>query len=167
MVLFNSLPDSARVWLFAASGPLPASVLDTVRAFLPTWASHGRPVTAEATVLSDRVLVVAALISPEDLNAGVSGCGIDAMSHEVESALSKVGLSQPSPLAVTYRDARGGWSTVSRPVFRRLAAEGAVDGTTHVMDLTPTDLDSLRASGVERPAAEAWHGRAFGLGVAA
>lgn len=167
MALFPSLPDAARVWLCAASGPIPASALDAVRAFLPTWASHGRPVTAEATVIADSVLVVAAVISSEEMNAGVSGCGIDAMSHAVETAFSDSGLTQASPLAVTYRDARGAWATVARPVFRRLAKDGEVDGDTPVLDLTSTDLSTLRASGVERPAAEAWHGRAFGLGVAA
>ena len=88
---FDSLPDRARVWLFAASGPLSPDVLGAVRAFLPTWASHGRPVTAEADVLAERVLAVAALISPEEMNAGVSGCGIDAMTHAVESAFAEAG----------------------------------------------------------------------------
>lgn len=167
MALFPSLPDSARVWLFAASGPVPSTVLEAVRAFLPTWASHGRPVTAQADTLADQVLTVAALISPKDLNAGVSGCGIDAMSHAVEAALTDAGLALASPLAVTYRDARGAWTTVARPVFRRLAREGDVGAETRVLDLTPTDLGTLRASGVERSAADAWHGRAFRIGVAA
>lgn len=171
MNLFPSLPDTARVWLFAASGPLPASVLRSVKTFLPTWTSHGRPVPAEADLVSERVLAVAALLSPAELNAGVSGCGIDSMSHVVEAAIADAGLTLESPLAVTYRDsspdARGPWRTVARPVFRRMAREGEVDGTTQVLDLTATDLGSLRASGVERAAEAAWHGRAFRLGVGA
>ena len=167
MPLFPNLPDRARVWLSAADGPIPDAALGAVRAWLLTWASHGRPVTAQAEVLAGRVLAVAALISPEELNAGVSGCGIDAMSHAVEAALAEAGRAQASPLAVTYRDARGTWQTVARPAFRRLAKEGAVDGQTPVLDLTATDLGALRASGVARPAAESWHGRVFRLGVAA
>ncbi len=167
MNAFDSLPDDARLWLFAASGPVPDAALAQVRAFLPTWASHGRAVTAHAERASDSVLAVAALISPEEFNAGVSGCGIDAMTHAVEAAFEASGLAQASPLAVSYRDASGAWQSVSRSTFRRLAREGTVGAHTEVLDLTTTDLGALRARGVVRPAAQAWHGVAFGLRVAA
>ncbi|MEM1055013.1 MAG: hypothetical protein AAGI52_05765 [Bacteroidota bacterium] len=165
--LFPTLPSDARVWLFATDGSLPDSALAAVRGWLPSWASHGRPVTAEADVLADCVLVVAAVISTEEMNAGVSGCGIDAMTHAVETALAGANLYQLPALSVAYRDAENAWQVVPRPAFRRLANGGQVDGTTQVLDLTATDLGTLRASGVERPAAEAWHGRTFGLAVAA
>ena len=162
-----SLPDRARVWLFGADADLPESVLRDVRAFLPTWSSHGRSVRAEAAVLSERVLAVAALISPEELNAGVSGCGIDAMTHAVEAAFAEADVRQASALAVSFRE-DGAWRTVPRPAFRALARDGAVSGETRVLDLTPTTLGDLRQSGgAERRAAEAWHGRAFGLALPA
>ena len=164
---FPLLPDRARVWLFATDRAVPPAALDAVNAFLPTWASHGRPVQAEAAIAAERVLAIAALISPEELNAGVSGCGIDAMTHAVEAALSASGAAQVAPLAVTYRDASGSWLTVARPAFRALAKNGDVDSQTLVLDLTPTDLGALRARGVVVAAAEAWHGRAFGLSVPA
>ena len=167
MNAFDALPDAARVWLFAADAPVSDGALARVRAFLPTWASHGRPVTASADRVADSVLAVAAVISAEDLNAGVSGCGIDAMTHAVEAAFAEAGLAQASPLEVSYRDASGAWQSVPRSAFRRLAREGAVDGQTPVVDLTATDLGALRARGAVRPAAEAWHGAAFGLGVPA
>ena len=163
MTAFDDLPDRARVWLFAADGPLPESALAAVRAWLPSWASHGRPVTARADVIAERVLAVAALISPEEYNAGVSGCGIDAMSRAVEAAFAEAGRAQDSPLAVTHREPGGAWRTAARPAFRRLAREGAVTGETRVLDLTATDLGALRAAGVERPAAETWHGQVFGV----
>ena len=158
-----SLPDHARLWLFAAAADLPDRALRDVQAFLPTWASHGRPVTAEAAVLSPRVLAVAALISPEEFNAGVSGCGIDAMTHAVEHAFAEAGVRQPGALAVTFHDGSA-WREVPRAQFRARARAGEVNGDTRVLDLTPTTLGALRrAGGVERRAAEAWHGRAFGL----
>ena len=167
MNAFNSLPDTARLWLFAAGAPVSDDTLARVRAFLPTWASHGRPVTAAAERVADSVLAVAAVISPEEFNAGVSGCGIDAMTHAVEAAFEATGLTQASPLAVSYRDAEGTWQSVPRSAFRKLARAGEVSGQTPVLDLTPTDLGTLRARGAVRPASEAWHGAAFALGVPA
>ena len=51
----------------------------------------------------------------------------------------------------------------SRPAFRRLARAGEVDGQTRVFDLTADTVGALRRNGLERPAAESWHGRAFRL----
>ena len=164
--LFPSLPPSARVWLFAADAPISDAALQSVRQWLPSWTSHARPVTAAAEGLSERILAVAAVITPEDLNAGVSGCGIDSMTHAVEQTFAAHGLAQVPALAVLFREA-GEWQTAARPAFRQLARDGRVDGTTPVLDLTPNDLATLRADGVERPAAETWHGRVFRLGLAA
>ncbi|MEM6287966.1 MAG: hypothetical protein AAF845_12485 [Bacteroidota bacterium] len=169
--MFDALPDAARLWLF----PLDCTVTDTeadalltrLGGWLPTWASHGRPVRAEAEVLAGRALAVAALISEADLNAGVSGCGIDAMEHAVAEALDAHGLALADALSVTYRDEAGDWQSVPRPTFRRLTREGAADAATPILDVTPTTLGDLRAQGVERPAGETWAGRAFRLGAPA
>lgn len=167
MNTFDTLPDSARLWLFHAEGPVPAQTLAQVRAFLPTWASHGRPVTAAADRVADSVLAVAAVISPEEFNAGVSGCGIDSMTHAVDTAFEATGLTLASPLTVTFGTASGEWKTVPRGAFRKLVKSGEADSETPVLDLTAATLGELRARGLVRPAAEAWHGRAFGLRVAA
>lgn len=164
MSAIDRLPPSARLWLFALDGPVPESLLADVRAFCDGWASHGRPVRAEADALADDVLAVAALISDAEFNAGVSGCGIDAMQRAVEAAAERHGLALAPALAVTYRDDAGAWQTVARPAFRRLVREGAAGLDTRVLDLTPATVGALVAvGGVERPAGEAWHGHAFGL----
>lgn len=159
------LPDAARVWLFAFDGPAEA-VLPALGAWLPSWASHGRPVAAAAEAVAERVLAVGAVISPEEMNAGVSGCGIDAMRHAVEAAVEAAGLALVPALSVTYGDAAGAWQTAARPAFRRLAREGAVGPSTPVVDVTHETVGALRAHGAVRPAAEAWTGRAFGLAEA-
>lgn len=156
------LPDAARVWLFALDGPAD-SALPAVAAWLPSWTSHGRPVAARAEVVAERVLAVGAVISPEELNAGVSGCGIDAMRHAVEQAIAQAGLTLTPALSVTYCDAGGAWQTVARPAFRQQVASGAVTPATLVADVTPDTVGALRADGAVRPAADAWTGRVFGL----
>lgn len=168
MTDFDALPDSARLWLFAFDGDVPEALAADVRAFCAQWTSHGRPVTARAEALSGRVLAVAARISEADVNAGVSGCGIDAMQHAVEAAAERHGQTLAPALAVTYRDAAGVFQTVARPAFRRLVRSAEAGAATRVLDLTPATLGALRAAGgAERTAGDAWHATAFQMRAAA
>jgi len=161
----DPLPDDARLWLFALDGPAD-EVLPAVLAWLPSWTSHGRPVRAGATVAHDTVLAVGAAISPEELNAGISGCGVDAMQHAVEDAARAAGRALLPALLITWEDADGRWQSGGRPAFRRAIAGGDVGPATRVLDLTPTTVGALRHDGVVRPAGEAWTGRLFGLTLA-
>ena len=165
--MLDSLPDAARLWLFPLDRTLDAAAADALRdrlaRWLPTWTSHRRPVHAEADVLAGRVLAVGAVISEADLNAGVSGCGIDAMERAVASALDASGVALAPALGVTFRDAEGAWTSLARPAFRRLVREGSADAETRVLDVTPETVGALRQRGVERPAGDTWHARAFRL----
>ncbi|PAP78493.1 hypothetical protein [Rubrivirga marina] len=165
--MLDSLPDAARVWLFPLDRTLDSDAADALRRsvadWLPSWTSHGRPVQAEAEVLAGRAFAVGAVISEADLNAGVSGCGIDSMERAVSAALDAHGLALASPLAVTFRDADGAWQTAPRPAFRRLTKSGEAGPQTPVLDVTATTVGGLRAHGVERPAGETWAARAFAL----
>jgi hypothetical protein len=161
---FKGLPDEARVWLFAAERDFEAdqwrAILDRVRGFTTEWQSHGRPVVAAAQVLEDRVLAVAGVITSEDLNAGVSGCGIDAMTREVEAAAHDAGCRWAGNLDVMYHDGES-WHVISRGEFRRLVGEGVVTPSTTVLDLTAGTLGHMREAGVARRAGDAWHAAAF------
>ena len=164
--LLPALGDGARLWLFAVDGGDDAVVPD-LRAFARTWQSHGRPVPADVADVAPAgfpgvVLAVAAELSDDEVNAGVSGCGIDAMEHAVAAAVARAGAHLVPALSVVYSDADG-WHVVPRPAFRALVRSGAAGAQTVVLDLTPTTLGALRRDGVARPAAASWHGRAFRL----
>ena len=168
MTSLRSLPGDARVWLFAADRDLDATAGETlveqVRRFTEGWQSHGRPVAAAAELVHDRVLAVAGAISTAELNAGVSGCGIDAMTHAVDAAAEALGIRWLEGLDVAYHDGSA-WRVAQRGEFRSLARAGAVTPETMVLDLTADTVEALRACGVARPASEAWHGVAFWVGV--
>src|SRR5690606_5853449 len=161
-------PDAAPPWLSAAGRDLAAAdaaaLLARVRAFTAGWTCHARPGPAAAALLLSRVLAVGAAVDESEVNAGVSGCGIDAMQHAVEAAAEAGGFAWLPPLAVLYRDDEGALQAVPRPDFRRLVRDGVVNAGTPVLDLTPTTVGALRAGGVERAAGRSWHGRVFGLG---
>lgn len=163
----DTLPDAARLWLFPLDRTVSAlegdALRDRLAAWLPSWQSHGRPVQAEAAVLEDRVLAVGAVISEADLNAGVSGCGIDSMERAVAGALEAEGLALAPALGVTHRDPAGTWQSASRPAFRKLVRSGEAGAETVVLDVTADTVGALREHGVARPAGETWASRAFAL----
>ncbi|MAQ93368.1 MAG: hypothetical protein CMM84_07560 [Rhodothermaceae bacterium] len=165
--MLDSLPDAARLWLVPLDRTLDDAEADALRqsvaGWLPSWQSHGRPVRAEAAVLSGRVLAVGAVISEADLNAGVSGCGIDAMEHAVAAALEAHGVARAPALSVLFRDAAGDWQALPRPAFRRLVRSGDAGPETVLLDVTATTVGEARDRGIERPARETWAARAFAL----
>lgn len=167
-MLLAPLPDDARVWLFSSSRALSDEERDAIlaqtRSFLNDWTSHGRPVPGEAEFLHQRVLVVGGHLAENDLNAGVSGCGIDSLTHALESITAKIGFGWTGPLEVLYYNDDSVLQTVSRSEFRRLAEEGSVTSETLVLDLTPTLVGELRANGIKRRAAETWHAGLLRLG---
>jgi len=166
-MLLPSLPDHARLWTFVAPRPLAAeaqeAVLARVRAFLPEWVSHGRPVAAEAAFFHGRALVVGALLS--EAEGDISGCGIDQMVHAVEAAAP--GLAWLDGLQVAYRE-EDDFAVAPRATVRRMLREGTVSAETPVLDATLPTVGALRASGgLERPLGATALGRALGVGTPA
>ncbi|MEM1042604.1 MAG: hypothetical protein AAGI91_08245 [Bacteroidota bacterium] len=161
-MLFPDLPPDARVWVFTADRSLSPDeqdrLLGAMRQFTAQWGSHGRPVPGEATVLHDRFLVVAA-----HLQGGVSGCGIDSMTHAAEAAGQALGIDWIGGLQVVYRDASGAVQALPRAAFRDQVRAGAVTADTLVFVTTVDTVENLRSGGLERPAHAAWHARVFRL----
>src|SRR5690606_33112596 len=98
----DTFPDDARLWLFATDRDLSAdehaAVLDAMQSFTASWTSHRRPVPAEAALLDGRVLAVAAQLAEGEVNAGVSGCGIDSLQRAVDALADRLGFGWASGL---------------------------------------------------------------------
>lgn len=159
--LFSTFPDEAPLWIYAAPRTLTddeqRTVLATLEGFLDVWASHGRPVRGEALFLHDRFLAVAGEVVGGDL----SGCGIDASVHAVETAIRAVGLHWLSSLDVLYRAADGSVQALSRPAFRAMVNAGDITTETPVFDLSLQTVGALRAGRFERVAGATWHAGVF------
>lgn len=80
-VSFDTLPNSARVWIYQAHRTLTASEQATISAHLTKateqWAAHGVPLKSSFKISVDRFVIIAA---DESFNAA-SGCSIDASTH--------------------------------------------------------------------------------------
>ena len=73
VVSFDALPDSSRLWIFAADRALNAeeskALLAEVDAFLAQWKAHGHPLTVAREWKYDRFL----LVGVDEASAGASG----------------------------------------------------------------------------------------------
>lgn len=157
---FEQLPDHARIWIFPSSRRLDAeearALLAAVDGFLEGWAAHGAPLRSARDLCEEQFLIVGV---DEDAEAP-SGCSIDALVGRLRALGREVGATLVEHDPVWYRDGDE-IRVVTRQEMRALAREGRLDADTRVVDTSVTRLATLRGHGLERPARETWHGRAF------
>lgn len=167
LVAFDTLPDDARVWIFAAAEPLAETqaqpMLEQVRTFVERWAAHGRPVAGGYDWRDDRFLLVGA----DERASQVSGCSIDSLFHTLQQVERAEGIAITDRTPVWYRSAEGEIEAVTRPAFRRLVKDGSVHASTAVFDNTVATAGAIRRGEWERPLRDSWHAAVFGLPAAA
>jgi hypothetical protein len=164
-VPFPSLPDDARLWVFAADRPLAGdaerALLDAADRFLAGWAAHGAPLRAARDWRDAHFLAVAV----DQRTEGASGCSIDGLFRSLRALEPELGATLLAAGRVYWRGADGGVHVGDRAALRQAAGAGAVDAATPVFDTTVTTAGDWRAR-FERPLGEAWHARVAGLAPA-
>lgn len=157
----DTLPDDARIWIYATNRELneleELRVKEILDQFCRDWTSHQRPVESAADVIEGKFAVISGRIVDGD----VSGCGIDKSVHALDAAAAELGFEWLTGLEVHYRDGLGVARSVSRPEFRRLVREGAVSSDTPVFDTSIETIGRLRLGEFEQPASTSWHARVF------
>lgn len=156
LVPLESLPDDARVWIFAATADIDhedaPKLLRAVDRFLTTWAAHGHPLTTAREWRDDRFLAIA--VDPRV--EGASGCSIDGLFRTFKELERAIGTTLLSSGLVFFRDRHGLIHALGRDDFQRLARDAEVDRATPVFDTALTTLGDYRVR-FERPAGESWH----------
>lgn len=75
---FDTLENSARIWIYQATRKFTESekntISDTLTTFTHSWVAHGNPLKTSFTILYDQFIVLAA---DENFNEA-SGCSIDS-----------------------------------------------------------------------------------------
>lgn len=157
---FAALPDSARLWVFAAARPLAAderdSLLAAADAFLDEWNAHKVPLDCARDFRYDQFLMVGV----DEEAAGVSGCSIDSLVRTMKRLGQDLGIDLVDHASVFYR-AGDVVCRVTRDDFGDAAERGDVTAETTVFDNTVPTVGALRAGAWEAPASRTWHGRAF------
>lgn len=156
LVQFESLPASARVWIFASSRPLTGDdaerLLSEVDHYLGQWHAHGHPLTCGRAWRDDRFLA----IGVDQTDAYASGCSIDGLFRALQALQSSLATTIVSTGQVHYRDGGGAIRAVSRDEFTALSATGAITAATPVFDATIATAGDWRAR-FETVVGNAWH----------
>jgi len=152
----NTLPDSSRIWIFAADRKLSSAetneLLSTLDEYLAGWKAHGAPVQAGKELRYDQFVIIAA--NP-DVTAP-SGCSIDDMTRAIKSLGEKFKVDFFGALKVFYRV--GDDIIVNdRATFKSKSRTGEIDEETIVFDNSLISLADFRAGKWELPAGESWH----------
>lgn len=155
VVPFDTLPDSARCWVFVADAAIPesraATLLDAVDRHLTGWAAHGVPLVCAREWRHDRFLVVGV----DEAATGASGCSIDALFRVLAAAKPQVGADLLGGGRVAWRAQDKQVVVSDRDDFEALALQGAVEPTSPVFSTLAETVGEWRHRR-ERPAAESW-----------
>lgn len=160
IVPFDSLPDDARCWVFAARAPLDdvdePRLMTAVDRFLKQWKAHGVPLTCGRLFRDEHFLVVAV----DEAATDASGCSIDGLFRTLQELEEGIGTSMVGGGNVYFRDEGGMVHCLPLPEFELLAAQGDVTTATMVFDTTVTTLGAYRER-FEGSAGESWHKQLF------
>lgn len=165
LVPIETLPGSAKAWIFGASRPFDAetpAIRAAMERFIAEWTAHGADLPAGFDLVEDRFLVVAA-----DEGAQPGGCAIDRLFDLMRAFERDLELPMLDSTLVFYRDLSGAVCSATRAEFRELASAGEVSGDTLVFDLSVDCVSAYSDGRWQVPAAQSWHGRAFGFSEAA
>ncbi|HET9684352.1 MAG TPA: hypothetical protein VFP15_09635 [Gemmatimonadaceae bacterium] len=145
VVPFDSLPDSARVWIFGSDQRLSeegaATLMREVGDHLANWKAHGEPLTVGSQLIDDRFLVVAV----DQSTTGASGCSIDGLFRVLRAVQGGLGVNLVGGGRLFYRDGRGQVRCAQRSQLDELRDSGEITNDTVVFDTTITDLGTFRS----------------------
>jgi hypothetical protein len=163
IVAFDSLPDSARLWVFASDSTLTGAAADTVLAavdsFLADWKAHGVPLRCAREWRDGRFLAIGVDVTAEN----ASGCSIDGLFRTLQQLERQVGTRLVGGGRVFYRT-KSGIDLATREEFALRVARGEVARETPVFDTTVTDAGHWRSQ-FEVPAGTAWTAGFFSRSV--
>ncbi len=144
VVSFDSLPDSARVWIFGSDQRLSedaaATLMREVGDHLANWKAHGEPLTVGSQLIDDRFLVVAV----DQSTTGASGCSIDGLFRVLQAVQGKLGVNLVGGGRLFYRDGQGQVRCAAQSRLDELKSSGAITKDTVLFDTTITDLGRFR-----------------------
>ena len=157
-VSFDSLPASARVWVFGSEHPITdvaaEQLLGRVDGFLDGWAAHGTPLHSSRDWRDHRFLTIAV----DQSRAGASGCSIDGLFRVLRDLEEILGTTLLGGGRVYYRGPDGSVVSASRELFGALGASGDIGPETRVFDTTVQSLGEWRER-FEQKLADSWHAR--------
>lgn len=160
IIPFTSLPDSARVWVFASDRELTGAAADTLLAavdqFLSEWKAHGTPLRCAREWRDDRFLAIGVDVEAEN----ASGCSIDGLFRTLQQLERTIGSRLVGGGRVFYR-VGSEIRAATRDEFIERIKGGEVRRETPVFDTSVTGAKAWRTD-FEQRAASGWTASYFG-----
>ncbi len=157
LVEFNTLPETARVWIYQANRSFTDSELEEINSklntFVQAWSSHGKDLEAGFEVKYKRFIIIAL---NQEMNAA-SGCSIDDSVGFIQQLEKDYKVDLLDKMNVSYKQ---GEFIAYKPLtdFRKMAKEKAVSKNTIVFNNLVNNIAEYKENW-EVPASESWHSR--------
>lgn len=157
LVEFNTLPETARVWIYQANRSFTDSELEEItsklKTFVQAWSSHGKDLEAGFEVKYKRFIIIAL---NQEMNSA-SGCSIDDSVGFIQQLEKEYKVDLLDKMNVSYKQ---GEFIAYKPLtdFRKMAKEKAVSKNTIVFNNLVNNIAEYKENW-EVPASESWHSR--------
>lgn len=157
LVSFDTLPDTARVWIYQANRGFTNSEKNEIEShlgeFINQWTAHGSQLKAGFLVKYNRFIVIAL----DQSHVSASGCSIDASVHFVQTLEQKYSINLLDRMNVSFKQGEH-IAYKSLKDFKKMAKDKAISKNTIVFNnLVTNKLEFLEYW--EVPAGESWHSR--------
>lgn len=161
-----SLPDDARLWLLALD-PAPdagaqAQLAENMDALMGEWRHKGVQYEGAWTLLEGRILVLA----EPTMTTAPSGCAIDGMMRKVNRLTAGLSLAILDPATTVLARLGGSLRAIPKTELEARLADGTLDATTPIVDLSLFLLGDLKAGKLEKPLARTWIARKYKVAAA-
>lgn len=159
LVEFNTLPETARVWIYQCNRSLTDNELTEIGAdldvFLESWTAHGSDLKAGYEIKYKRFIILALDQSAQN----ATGCSIDASVHFIQKLEKKYDVLLLDKMNVSYK--QGEFVAYKSLVdFKKMAKQKAISKNTIVFNNLVTNKGEYQEHW-EVPASESWHARFF------
>ncbi|WP_297796660.1 ABC transporter ATPase [uncultured Eudoraea sp.] len=157
LVNFETLPDTARVWIYQANRSLSEQELEEISkafdAFITEWTAHGDDLKAGYEIKYKRFIIIGL---DQDFNAA-SGCSIDSSVHFIQQLEKAYDIDLMDKMNVSYKQ---GTYIAYKPLldFKKMAKNKSVSKNTIVFNNLVTNKYEYM-NHWEVPASESWHSR--------
>ena len=157
LVNFDSLTETARVWIYQANRSFSEEELVEISTaldrFVSEWTAHGSDLKAGYEIKYKRFIVIAL----DQDYASASGCSIDASVHFIQQLEKEYNVDLLDKMNVSYKQgAYIAYKTLQD--FKKMAKDKAISKNTIVFNNLVTNKYEY-VNHWEVPASESWHSR--------
>ena len=157
LVNFDTLPETARIWIYQCNRSFSDSELEEISKkltiFLEGWTAHGADLQSGFEIKYKRFIVIAL---DQEMNAA-TGCSIDASVKFIQELETAYKVDLMDKMNVSYKQGEYvAYKTLTD--FKKMAKDKAVSKNTIVFN----NLVNSKAEYLEFwevPASESWHNR--------